>query len=166
MWTRHSPPYKSDVYLHTLPISYHSSMGYDASVFVVFGVHVSFDVFAAFARKRVQSNPMVLAHMIIKEFDVDEYDELLEYIDNFSLDLGSGKQEVIQWILGDYQWNDVEETGTRVISCFRHEHSVVRTRDDCKAMSLPSDETCKRFIQWLKNEGLPHEPRYMTFVVD
>src|SRR6185436_1954189 len=120
-------------------------MGYDATVFLIFGVQVSFEAFATFARSFITSNPIVLKDFNENDqFDLEDDGDVLEYVDDYSVDIEKDTMGIISLLLGNYTFLD--DLSGRFIACYQHEHSVCWRRDDPKEVTLPSEETKRTFI--------------------
>lgn len=144
-------------------------MGYDASVFLVFGVRVSIKDYASFARSFIKLNPALLALCERDSYDLEDDDDVLEFVDNYDVPVDGVYESVERLLLGEYAWFDNDcryERTERLIMCFHHEHSVCRTRDVLKEVTLPSEERKNAFVSWLQKNGLPSQPCYMTVIQD
>ena len=121
-------------------------MGYDASVFLIYGIKIKYDP------KNLEEMYSVL-QLIVPDL-IEEYkDDVWSCFDSDP------------HINGYYCLNfddNVNKESELFIACYFHEHVCARGADDCLEVILPSTEKMTEFDEWCVSNGFDQKPKLYT----
>jgi hypothetical protein len=132
-----------------------SAMGYDASVYVIYGVKIDPDHYFAFVLDFLDRHPDLKerAKTEADHLDLNDGEHAAEYLENYLE-------------IEDMDGRDTLFTKSGIFICgFTHEHCVLRSQDPPKKLILPSAEKMKAFDEWCITYGLS-VPELQTVVRD
>lgn len=132
-------------------ITSHHNMGYDAVVFVIYGVEIKPQAYETFIQYYLENHPAVRDNGKDEGYEMDSHELASEYIENFVDDIDGNR----------LFFND---DGIFICS-FCHEHSVLRTKDPVKKLILPTESEKLPFDTFCQEYSLP-QPELLTLVVD
>ncbi len=129
-----------------------TTMGYDATVYLIYGVRLTNEQMIAFSKLYLERHPEIQKKMQRKYPEYLESDDgIVEYCENF-IDSFDG-----------YKVTSTEDGW--FFSGWSHRHEVCRDREDPKPVKFPTKSIKTKFEAWCAEYNLG-TPTFMTHVVD
>ena len=117
-------------------------MGYDASVYLIYGIRIQYT-----DTEDILSILRLIVPDLIEEYGEDDvfscFDENPHENGYYCINLDNSKSELF-------------------ISCFFHEHISARGAHDCLEVNLPSNDIISKFNDWCKDSGIEGTARFYT----
>jgi len=121
-------------------------MGYDASVYLIYGVHYEYN------HTNIDSIKPIL-NLIVPDL-LEEYgDDVWNCFDD---DPHTNGYYCLNFT------DNVEQSSQLFIACYKHEHKTSRGANDNLEVNLPSKEKMNQFRTWCKNNGITQRPTFYT----
>lgn len=121
-------------------------MGYDASVYLIYGIRIRYD--------KNNEEAYRLMNLIIPDLIAEYgYDDVWSCFDDEPHNNGYYCLNFSDDYLG---------TGEIFIACWFHEHRVARKGDNCLEVEFPELIKMNEFIKWCKENAVEQEPKFYT----